>query len=129
MPAEAIRITEETIMRVQKTLNQKQVKQLYKASIADPKSTGFYLAKDHGAYIGAGILGEGGAVFYFAGCDPQKNDDYHEETAYKFGGDDFGQLFDTERDNALLKKCADEDRKMQFIISETSIEIKSWRVQ
>ncbi len=114
-------------MKVQKTLNQKQVKQLYKASVADPKNSGFYLAKDHGAYIGAGILGEGGAVFYFAGCDPQKNDDYYDEAGYKFGYDDFGQLFDTENDIALLKKCADEDRKIQFTVTESAIQIKSWR--
>lgn len=111
-------------MKVQKTLNAQQVKTLYKASMADKGSDGFYIAKDHGAYIGAGVLNKGGAVFYFAGCNPEVDPDYYDTAGYKFGYDDFGQLFNSESDKALLKRCADENRTMKFIITETSIEIR-----
>ena len=111
------------MMKVQKTLNAKQVKQLYAASIANPKSQGYYIAKDYGAYVGAGILSEGGVVFYFEGCNPEKDSDYYEESRYKFGGDDFAENFNSTDDIALLKRCADENRIMRFIVTKTKIEI------
>tara|TARA_R110000744_G_scaffold6491_1_gene22691 strand:- start:159 stop:491 length:333 start_codon:yes stop_codon:yes gene_type:complete len=55
----------------------------------------WFMAKDDGAYIGAST-GPERVIYYFAGCNPDK-DEYAWETARdKFGGDDFGEHFAVE---------------------------------
>lgn len=52
----------------------------------------YFLAKDRGAYVGAPshIKGEQGLVYYFAGCNPDKDPDWYHTCLDRFGGDDFG---------------------------------------
>jgi len=57
----------------------------------------FFIAKDHGAYVGAtaGSNADGtfeNLIFYFTGCNPHKDSDYYENAHWKFGGDDFGEM-------------------------------------
>jgi hypothetical protein len=52
----------------------------------------FFMAKDHGAYVGASAGDKGNCIFYFAGCDPRKDKDFWENSSEKFGGDDFGEM-------------------------------------
>lgn len=52
----------------------------------------WFLAKDHGAYIGAYHEGETW-LKYFRGCNPDKDDHFYDTARDKFGGDDFGENF------------------------------------
>lgn len=61
----------------------------------------WFLAKDHGAYIGATAGSDKDGTFeriihYFAGCNPDKDEDFYETSCWKFGGDDFGQMLPAE---------------------------------
>lgn len=55
----------------------------------------YFIAKDQGAYLGASKGAEPGdqLIYYFAGCNPSKDADWWENSSYKFGGDDFGEIF------------------------------------
>lgn len=76
------------------TLQRDKVEQLVNFCKAN-KLTEFYLAKDHGAYIGAsGQEDIKNCIFYFKGCNPDKNPDTFWDTQQKlFGGDDFGEFY------------------------------------
>lgn len=77
------------------TLNTHKTRELSEFLRKHGKET-FFLAKDHGAYIGA-TAGKHGTdtferiVHYFSGCNPNKDRDFYETSRWKFGGDDFGQ--------------------------------------
>ncbi len=85
----------------------------------------FYLAKDHGAYVGAGILdvqGEPqGVVFYFRGCDPSKDPDYYDEARYKFGGDDFGVTFSN---TDFVTRAAKYYKKLRFVVTDSDVKVR-----
>lgn len=53
----------------------------------------FFVAKDHGAYVGAsaGDQPEQQCLFYFKGCNPHTDEDFYDTAHAKFGGDDFGE--------------------------------------
>lgn len=53
----------------------------------------WFIAKDHGAYVGAscGSEPEQQCLFFFKGCDPKKDKDFYDNAEAKFGGDDFGE--------------------------------------
>lgn len=53
----------------------------------------WFIAKDQGAYIGAtmGAKPEQKVIYYFEGCDPEKDEDWYENARNAFGGDDWGQ--------------------------------------
>ena len=60
----------------------------------------FFLAKDHGVYIGASVGNSGDNSFqncirYAEGCDPKQDQsehgDWHENARRLCGGDDFGE--------------------------------------
>lgn len=65
------------------TLTKAQVQQLV-AFCDEHKQTNFFLAKDQGAYVGAAVSGEDGQIknclFYFKGCDPNTDQDWHHNT-------------------------------------------------
>lgn len=78
------------------TLKKAQVQQLV-AFCDEHKQANFFMAKDQGAYVGAaaGIV-DGqmkNCIFYFKGCDPQKDQDWYHNARDMFGGDDFGENF------------------------------------
>lgn len=78
------------------TLKANEVRQLSDFLKRHNRDT-FFVAKDHGAYVGAtaGSNADGtfeNLVFYFAGCNPEKDEDYYENAMDKFGGDDFGEM-------------------------------------
>lgn len=107
-------------MTIQKTLSLKETKALADC-IEKHNHDSFYLAKDHGAYIGAGNNSDGtGVLFFFRGCDPEKDLDYYEECHYKFGGDDFGVQFD---DIDFVIAARNNRMKLKFSVSPTSIKL------
>ncbi|GLC98121.1 hypothetical protein Tamer19_75300 [Cupriavidus sp. TA19] len=57
------------------------------------KSETFFIAKDHGAYVGysTGSKPEQQCLFYFKGCSPTADPDFNENARRGFGGDDFGE--------------------------------------
>ncbi|RZT29083.1 DUF3085 domain-containing protein [Cupriavidus agavae] len=57
------------------------------------KSESFFIAKDHGAYVGfsTGPAPEQQCLYYFAGCDPRTDALFYENAYLAFGGDDFGE--------------------------------------
>jgi hypothetical protein len=73
-------------------LSKRQVQQLVDFGI-EHKQNQWFIAKDHGAYVGAAYGAEPGqnCVFYFKGCDPSKDEDWYDTAHAKFGGDDFGE--------------------------------------
>jgi hypothetical protein len=52
----------------------------------------YFVAKDQGAYVGAsaGPAPEQKVIYYFEGCDPEKDENWYENAREDFGGDDFG---------------------------------------
>lgn len=69
----------------------------------------FFVAKDHGAYVGDSAGDKGNCIFYFAGCNPDKDKDWYDTCHEKFGGDDFGEHLPIEwlqrvRDNPKITK-------------------------
>lgn len=78
------------------TLKAKDVRELSQFLKRHGKET-FFLAKDHGAYIGATAGSNADETFeriihYFAGCNPEKDEGFYETSRWKFGGDDFGEM-------------------------------------
>ena len=84
-----------------------------------------FIAKDHGAYVGASIGEKGNCIFYFAGCDPSKDKDYYDTARSKFGGDDFGEHLDAK---AVTDAAADARVKtVKFTITATTMKVESLR--
>ena len=82
-----------------------------------------FIAKDHGAYVGASIGEKANCIFYFKGCDPAKDPDYYDAARDMFGGDDFGEHLDA---CAVTDAAADPlVKKLKFTITETSIKVQS----
>lgn len=57
------------------------------------KSNSFFIAKDHGAYVGFSTspTPDKQCLFYFNGCYPAKDADFYDNARRSFGGDDFGE--------------------------------------
>lgn len=111
-------------MRNQLTLTKAQTRALV-SCVETHGHNGFYVAKDHGAYIGAGNNAAGtGVCFYFKNCDPDKNPDCWDECRSRFGGDDFGVTFDEADDIAFIKKVADAERRLRVIVSGHSVQLQ-----
>ena len=107
-------------MNIQKTLSLKETKALADC-IEENNHKDFYLAKDQGAYVGAGNNATGtGVLFFFRGCDPQRDPNWYEECRYKFGGDDFGVQFD---DIDFVMAARNNRMKLKFSVSPTSIKL------
>lgn len=103
------------------TLNSKQVERLSAFLISNQKDT-FFVAKDHGAYVGA-ASDKDSVLFYFAGCDPEKDADFYETSYHKFGGDDFGEFLPAEWITDAAKKPNLE--KMVISVGSNRITAKS----
>lgn len=73
-------------------LSRRQVKQLVDFCI-EHKQTQWFIAKDQGAYLGMsmGMDPLPKCLFYFPGCDPEKDEDWYDTAHAQFGGDDFGE--------------------------------------
>jgi len=100
------------------TLSAKQVQQLVNTG-----EDSFYIAKDHGAYVGAGQSDKGGVCFYFRGCDPTKGgDDWYHTCRDKFGGDDFGDTLPMES----MKKLLVDGLLVKIKIDITPTQIKTY---
>jgi hypothetical protein len=80
----------------------------------------WFVAKDHGAYVGASAGSEPDqkCVFYFQGCDPSKDKDFYDTAHAKFGGDDFGERMPV----ADLQKALDNP---QMLCVEVKVTAKS----
>lgn len=105
------------------TLNRAKVQKLHDLCVKHGRDT-FFLAKDQGAYVGAcgGSQDDGtfeNCIFYFKGCDPQKDEDFYDNARQMFGGDDFGEHFSAD----ILKAFLDEahNTKMVIKVGQTSI--------
>ncbi|CAG9183651.1 DUF3085 domain-containing protein [Cupriavidus pinatubonensis] len=74
------------------TLSRSQVETLV-AFCDAAKSERFFIAKDHGAYVGysTGSKPEQQCLYYFKGCNPATDADFYENARRGFGGDDFGE--------------------------------------
>ncbi|MGA1108249.1 MAG: DUF3085 domain-containing protein [Pseudomonadales bacterium] len=80
----------------------------------------FFLAKDDGAYIGATAGSDADGTFeriihYFSGCNPEKDEDYYDNAAYKFGWDDFGEMLPAQ----WMHKAAETDGLTKAVLNVT----------
>ena len=90
-------------MTAQITLNKDQIEKLIVAANTTKEKT-YFIAKDQGAYLGAGQK-ETQVLYYFKGCNPEINKDlWYDEASYKFGGDDFGEILPIVVIEDLIKK-------------------------
>ena len=80
----------------------------------------WFMAKDDGAYIGAST-GPEKVIYYFAGCNPGKDEHAWETARDKFGGDDFGEHLPVER----VLEAADDAKthSMTVSVGENFIEV------
>ncbi|GAA0189473.1 MULTISPECIES: DUF3085 domain-containing protein [Cupriavidus] len=85
-------------------------------------SNEFFIAKDHGAYVGfsTGSTPEQQCLFYFKGCNPAKDADFYENARHSFGGDDFGERLPLD----ALRKALDNPRTEKIRIAVTSKSIR-----
>lgn len=85
--------------------------------------TEWFIAKDHGAYIGA-VAGAAPApkcIFYFPGCDPAKDADWYDTALAQFGGDDFGELLPVA--DLVENLLPPEVIGLRFVVAPTEISI------
>ena len=59
-------------------------------------------------------------IFYFRGCDPNRDDDFRLTAFHKFGGDDFGFFYDARIVHDIAKNSA----LLRVIVGPTQIEIQ-----
>lgn len=86
----------------------------------------FFFAKDHGAYFGVTKGSEAAGNFescivYMRGCDPNKDEHFYEVSRERFGGDDFGEHFDTKLLNEFV---ASGYKRINFKFNKCSISVK-----
>lgn len=105
------------------TLTTKQTTEL-SAFISNNDLTDFFIAKDHGAYIGAYSEKDGSNyIVYFKGCNPEKDEHYYDEAYYKFGGDDFGEHIPAD----FLHRIARAGRRLRVTLTSTTIKQQAVR--
>tara|TARA_Y100000401_G_scaffold87015_1_gene72407 strand:- start:51 stop:407 length:357 start_codon:yes stop_codon:yes gene_type:complete len=86
----------------------------------------WFLAKDQGAYIGAASGNDDRGtnlehiLFYFRGCDPNKNVDWFETQQDKFGGDDFGEVLESQ----IIHQIAGEAKTISMTVVVSAERIK-----
>jgi len=86
----------------------------------------FFVAKDHGAYVGVNggkDYGFESVIYYFKGCDPVKDEDWYDECHAKFGGDDFGEMLDAKSLVTCLNYPA--TKGVRINVSKSSITISA----
>lgn len=105
------------------TLSRAQVEKLHSFCKEHKKDT-FFIAKDHGAYVGqsVGATPDKQCLFYFKGCDPKKDYDFYENAVNGFGGDDFGEFLPI----SWLEKVVERPdiQKMKINVGARSITAK-----
>ena len=82
----------------------------------------WFLAKDHGAYIGATVKGAKW-IKYFKGCNPDKSPDFYDNARFKFGGDDFGEFFSS----GSIHKTAKAGGYLKLKVSYDKISLVSYK--
>ena len=108
-------------MKEQLTLTQKQTRD-FADCIEKHGHENFYMAKDQGAYVGAGNSSDNtGVVFYFKGCDPSKNEDWWEECRDRFGGDDFGVIIE---DTDFVVEARDNGSRLNVLVTDDDVRIQ-----
>lgn len=72
------------------TLTRSQVQSLV-SFCESAQSPSFFIAKDRGAYVGVSTGCEPAQqrLFYFHGCNPERDTDYYRNALNAFGGGDF----------------------------------------
>jgi hypothetical protein len=89
------------------------------------KSDRFFIAKDHGAYVGysTGANPDQQCLFFFKGCNPAKDADFYENSRQAFGGDDFGERIPLDH----LRQALNDPtcKKVRIAVTSTSIRFVS----
>ncbi|SDD58491.1 Protein of unknown function [Cupriavidus sp. YR651] len=86
----------------------------------------FFIAKDHGAYVGfsTGATPDRQCLFYFKGCNPAKDADFYENARRAFGGDDFGERLPlTHLRNALADPAS---KQVRITVTPRSIRLHTF---
>uniref|UniRef100_UPI003F492382 DUF3085 domain-containing protein n=1 Tax=Cupriavidus necator TaxID=106590 RepID=UPI003F492382 len=107
------------------TLSRSQVECLV-AFCDAAKSEKFFIAKDHGAYVGysTGPKPEQECLFYFKGCNPAVDAEFYENARRGFGGDDFGERLSL---TGLKETLANADCKsVRITVTPRSIRIDAF---
>ena len=102
------------------TVNQQETAD-FSAFLTEHNLAEWFLAKDHGAYIGATVEGDQW-IKYFQGCNPEKSPDFYENSQFKFGGDDFGEFFPS----AAIHKAAKAGGYLKLKVGSTKISLWSY---
>ena len=106
------------------TLNRADINKLA-AFVTKHSIKEIFIAKDHGAYVGASIGENDNCIFYFKGCDPTKDKDFDGAALSLFGYDDVGEHLDA---SAVLSAAADPRTKsMRFTITASQMMIDTFR--
>lgn len=100
------------------TLTQDQTQQ-FARFLCENNLAQWFVAKDQGAYIGAySEKTDSNCIFYFRGCDPERNPDWYESTR-RFGGDDFGEYFGKD----FVLRCALHNRRLRVNVTDTLVKL------
>lgn len=106
------------------TLTRSQVQALVSFCEA-AKSDSFFIAKDHGAYVGfsTGPAPEHQCICYFKGCNPHTDADFYENARHAFGGDDFGEHLPLTHLRSALANPA--SKKLRITVTARSIRFEA----
>ncbi len=107
------------------TLSRAQVESLV-AFCDAAKSERFFIAKDHGAYVGysTGSKPEQQCLYYFKGCNPAIDADFYENARRSFGGDDFGERLSLTGLKEVLANA--ECKSVRITVTRRSIRIDGY---
>ena len=99
-------------------LSKEEISEL-EAFMREHKLEHWFIAKDQGAYVGASIGKNANWIKYFNGCNPSTDEYWWENCEMKFGGDDFGEMFDYKE----IAKARLLGKSMKIKVSEEEIGI------
>lgn len=87
----------------------------------------YFIAKDHGAYLGQslGMEPTPRCIFYFPGCHPETDADYYDTARGLFGGDDFGDLMDVADLERILRETPNATA-VKWTVTATQIRISTF---
>lgn len=109
----------------QMTLSRAQVQSLV-AFCDSAKSDRFFIAKDHGAYLGfsTGPKPEQQCLFYFKGCNPAKDVGFWDNAQRAFGGDDFGERYPLSHFRQALSNP--ECKSVRIVVTRRSVRFEAY---
>lgn len=108
----------------QLTLKRPDIERLA-AYVSSKSLQSIIVVKNHGAFVGACVSEVDKCIFYFKGCNPEKDVDFYDNARRKFGGDD---IYECLAASDVVQAAKDPAIKsLKFDVSETRIVVQAYK--